>query len=82
MQKISKFNKVFMYLLPIGLSFASLASGYFMVYLTMIEEEVCAYNGIVAEYIDLEFTIITAALPLGAIAGTSSFTKDHFVLTD
>jgi hypothetical protein len=68
-KKISKLNKILMYCLPIGMSLASLVSGYFMVYLTMIEDEICVYNGISAEYIDIEFTLITAALPLGAIVG-------------
>lgn len=44
MDKLNPTNKLFIFLLPIGISMSSFVMGYFIVYFTMMEEYIQQYH--------------------------------------
>lgn len=70
MKEVSTINKITFVVMPLFGSIASMVSGYFIVYLTMLEESFKSYHKFTNDQNDFYFSIMTAALPVGAFLGT------------
>ncbi len=71
MKDIALVNRSIMIIMPIFGCLASMVSGYFIVYFTMMDEYIQKYHNYTPEETDFYFTIMMAALPIGAFIGTS-----------
>ena len=69
MEDVSYLNKAIIVMMPLFGCIASAVSGYFIVYLTMIEYEFKAYHDFSQKDHDFYFTIMVTALPVGAFLG-------------
>ena len=69
MSKLNPTNKLFIFLLPIGISMSSFVMGYFIVYFTMMEEYIQQYHRYTNEETELYFTLTSTLLPAGAFIG-------------
>ena len=73
MKDRSVFNKIVIMTIPFFGCLASMVSGYFLVYFTMLEASFKASHNYSMEENDKYFTIMVTALPVGAFLGTSYF---------
>jgi hypothetical protein len=69
MDKIKDVNKVFIFLVPVGISLSSFVMGYFIVYFTMMEEYIQQYHQYSDRQTEVYFTLTTALLPFAAVIG-------------
>ena len=70
MKDVSCVNRAIIVMMPLFGCIASAVSGYFLVYLSMIEDEFKTYHNFSQKDHDFYFTIMVTALPVGAFLGT------------
>ena len=73
MDKLQATRKWFIFMVPLVIAMSSFVMGYFMVYLTMMEEYLQKIHQYSQEESEMYFTIATALLPVGAFAGIFLF---------
>ena len=73
MKDRSVFDKILIMIIPFFGCLASMVSGYFLVYFTMLEASFKAYHNYSMEENDKYFTIMMTALPVGAFLGIYYF---------
>jgi hypothetical protein len=71
-----------MCVLPLFGCLASMVSGYFIVYFTMLEQYFRAFHHYTTEENDFYFTLVTATLPVGAFLGMSPSMQELSSTTD
>lgn len=81
MDDITMINKSVLILIPIFGCLASMVSGYFMVYFTMLDDIIQKYHHYTNQEADWYFTLMTAALPVGAFFGKSILMQEPSFIT-
>ena len=76
------FDKIVIMIIPLFGCLASMVSGYFLVYFTMLETAFKAYHNYSIEENDKFFTIMVTALPVGAFLGNYHFIQELFSTKD
>lgn len=72
MDKLKSLNKWFIFLVPLVIAMSSFVMGYFMVYLTMMEDYLQKLHAYSNQQSELYFTLTMALLPAGAFVGIPS----------
>jgi glucan phosphoethanolaminetransferase (alkaline phosphatase superfamily) len=75
MDKLKATHKWFIFMMPLVIAMSSFVMGYFMVYLTMMEDYLQRLHQYTQDESELYFTLAMSLLPLGAFAGTSPLTQ-------
>lgn len=68
-------NRWYILVVPLVIAMSSFVMGYFMVYLTMMDEYLERLHGYSPDMAELYFTIAMALLPVGAFVGIASPTQ-------
>jgi hypothetical protein len=72
MEHLSVTHKMLILIIPVAVSLSSLVMGYFVVYFTMLEENIQDYHQYSDQELEVYFTVTSTVLPVGAFIGKTT----------